>query len=69
MRLLTEYLEHALTFERMASEEENVELRLRFEAQAAAYRKLVAERAARYGLPPPSPPPRIIHQPTSRAQG
>jgi hypothetical protein len=29
---------------------------LRFEEQAAAYRKLVAERAARYGLPPPSPP-------------
>jgi hypothetical protein len=56
MKLLTEYLEHALTFERMASEEENPELRLRFEAQAAAYRKLAAERAARYGLPAPSPP-------------
>jgi hypothetical protein len=56
MKLLTEYLEHALTFERMASDEENTELRLRFEEQAAAYRKLVAKRAARYGLPPPSPP-------------
>jgi hypothetical protein len=27
MKLLTEYLEHALTFERMASDEENTELR------------------------------------------
>ena len=57
MRLLTEYLEHALAFERMASEEDNAELRLHFEAQATAYRRLAAERAAKYGLPPPSPPP------------
>jgi hypothetical protein len=57
MRLLTEYLEHALTFERLAAEETNLELRNHFEVQATAYRKLVSERAARYGLPPPSPPP------------
>jgi hypothetical protein len=63
MRLLTEYLEHALTFERMASEEENAELRRSFEAQAVAYRKLASERAARYGLPQPSPPPRRPQQP------
>lgn len=31
---------------------------LQFEKQAEAYRKLVAERAARYGPPAPSPPPR-----------
>jgi len=67
MKLLTEYLEHALTFERMASEEENAELRLRFEEQAAAYRKLAAERAARYGLPPPSPPARSINKLKSRS--
>jgi hypothetical protein len=58
MKLLTEYLEHALTFERLAAEETNLELRNRLEMQAAAYRKLVSERAARYGLPPPSPPVR-----------
>ena len=57
MKLLTEYLEHALTFERLAAEESNPELRKHFETQATAYRKLASERAARYGLPPPSPPP------------
>ena len=57
MKLLTEYLEHALTFERLAAEETNPQLRKCFEMQAVAYRKLVSERAARYGLPPPSPPP------------
>jgi hypothetical protein len=57
MKLLTEYLEHALTFERLAAEETNPDLRKCFEIQAVAYRKLVSERAAKYGLPPPSPPP------------
>jgi hypothetical protein len=56
MKLLTEYLEHALSFERMAAEETNPEVREQFEKQAAAYRKLVAERAVKYGLPAPSPP-------------
>jgi hypothetical protein len=56
MKLLTEYLEHALTFERMAAEETNPDVRAQFERQAAAYRKLAAERAARYGLPAPSSP-------------
>jgi hypothetical protein len=57
MKLLTEYLEHALTFERLAAEETNLELRNHLEMQAAAYRKLAAARAAKYGLPPPSPSP------------
>ena len=56
MKLLTEYLEHALTFERMAAHESNPEVKAQFEAQAAAYRRLAAERAARYGLPAPSSP-------------
>ena len=56
MKLLTEYLEHALAFERMASQENKPEIRAQFEQQAAAYRKLAAERAAKYGLPAPSPP-------------
>jgi hypothetical protein len=57
MKLLTEYLEHAISFERMAAQENNPEVRAQFQTQAAAYRKLVAERAARYGLPAPSAPP------------
>jgi hypothetical protein len=67
MKLLTEYLEHALTFERLAAEETNPELRKCFEMQAVAYRKLVSERAAKYGLPPPSPPP-VRPRPQSSTQ-
>jgi hypothetical protein len=57
MKLLSEYLDHALLFERLAAEENNSELRAQFEKQAGAYRNLVAERAERYGLPPQSAPP------------
>jgi hypothetical protein len=39
----------------MAAEELNPEVKSQFENQAKAYRKLAAERAAKYGLPPPSP--------------
>lgn len=56
MKLLTEYLEHALTFERLAAEESNPQTKLQFEKQAASYRKLAADRARKYGLPLPSPP-------------
>jgi hypothetical protein len=58
MKLLTEYLEHALTFERMAAEETNPDVRKKFEGQAAAYPKLATERAAKLGLPAPSAPPK-----------
>ena len=58
MKLLVEYLEHAATFERMAAQENDPQVRAQFEKQAAAYRKLATERAARYGLPAPSLPPR-----------
>lgn len=56
MKLLNEYLDHAITFERMAAEEQKPEIKAQFEQQAKAYRTLAAERAARYGLPAPSPP-------------
>jgi hypothetical protein len=46
MKLLNEYLDHALTFERMADEESNPVVKAQFEAQAVAYRKLAAERAS-----------------------
>ena len=56
MKLLNEYLDHALSFERMTSEENNPEVRAQFERQAAVYRKLAAEPAEKYGLPAPSLP-------------
>jgi hypothetical protein len=63
MKLLTEYLDHAVSFERMAAQENNPEVRVQFEKQAAAYRNLAAERAARYGLPAPSVPSHDLKSP------
>ncbi|MBR0695932.1 hypothetical protein [Bradyrhizobium lablabi] len=57
MKLLTEYIEHALRFERLAAEERDPSVKAQFLEQAKEYRKLAAERAERYGLPPPSPSP------------
>jgi hypothetical protein len=56
MKLLAEYLEHAIQFERLAAGENDPALKAQFEYQANAYRKLAAKRAEQYGLPPPSPP-------------
>jgi hypothetical protein len=56
MKMLSEYIEHALSFERMAEDESDPTLRAQFQNQAAAYRKLAADRAASYGMPPPSVP-------------
>jgi prephenate dehydrogenase len=53
MKMIAEYLENALKFERMAAEEHNAELKAALEKQAASYRKLAAERASKLGLPPP----------------
>jgi hypothetical protein len=56
MKMIAEYLEHAIQFERMADEEKNPDLRAQFNKQAAAYRKLAADRAKMLGLKePPSP--------------
>jgi hypothetical protein len=49
--LLTQYIDHALTFERMADAEPNQGLKADFERQASAYRRLAAKRAKRLGLP------------------
>ena len=54
MKMIVEYIEHALTFERLAAEEHNQELKAELASLARAYRKLVAERAKQFGLPPPS---------------
>ena len=53
MKMVAEYLEHAINFERMAAEEANPEIKAVFEKQAAAYRKLAGERAKQFGLDDP----------------
>jgi hypothetical protein len=56
MKLLTEYLERAISLERLAAGEEDSSFKSELLKQAAAYRKLAAKRASDYGLPLPSPP-------------
>jgi len=56
MKLLTEYLERAVSLERLAANEQESRFKRELLHQAEAYRKLAAKRAADYGLPPPSPP-------------
>jgi hypothetical protein len=48
--------------ERMAAQENDPEIKAQFENQAMAYRKLAADRAARYGLPAPSPTQELNRQ-------
>jgi hypothetical protein len=47
MKMIAEYLENALKFERMAAEEKNLELKTALEKQAISYRKLAADRASK----------------------
>ena len=53
VKMIAEYLEHALNFERMAADEKNPEIKAVFEKQAAAYRKLIADRNRQFGLDDP----------------
>jgi hypothetical protein len=53
MKMVAEYLEHAIEFERMAAGEANPEVKAVFAKQAATYRKLAADRAKKYGLDDP----------------
>jgi ABC-type Zn uptake system ZnuABC Zn-binding protein ZnuA len=53
MKMLAEYLDTAMKFERMAAVENDPKLKAEFEKQAAAYRKLVEKRATEYGLKTP----------------
>jgi hypothetical protein len=58
MKMVAEYLEKAHTFERMAAAETDAALKADLAKQAAAYRKLAAERAKKLNLPmPPKFPP------------
>ena len=56
VKMIAEYLEHALNFERMAAEASNPALKESLRKQAIAYRQLAAERAERLGLPQPRQP-------------
>jgi hypothetical protein len=56
MKLLSQYLDHALKFESLAAAESNPELNAALAGQARAYRKLASQRAAKLGLPQPSAP-------------
>src|SRR5687767_8638611 len=53
VKMIAEYLEHALQFEKMAAEESDPALKEALKNQAVAYRKLARERAERQGLPLP----------------
>jgi hypothetical protein len=52
MKLIAEYIERAEHFERLADDESNSVLKEQLLKQAAAYRKLARERAARLGRQP-----------------
>jgi hypothetical protein len=53
MKMIAEYLENALHFERMAAEATDPALKEALRKQSVAYRKLAAERAERLGMSGP----------------
>jgi hypothetical protein len=56
MKMLTEYLERAIEFEKLAASEQDGPFKEQLAKQAASYRKLAIKRAEELGLPMPSPP-------------
>jgi hypothetical protein len=56
MKLVTEYLEQAVHFERMAAEATDPKLKESLTKQAEAYHKLAAKRATQIGMAPPERP-------------
>jgi hypothetical protein len=54
MKMIAEYLDHALQFEQLAASESNLDLKATFLKQAEDYRKLAATRAAQLGVSDPS---------------
>jgi hypothetical protein len=52
VKLVAEYLEQAVNFERMAAEATDPKLKESLQDQAAAYRQLADKRAAELKLPP-----------------
>jgi hypothetical protein len=58
MKMIAEYLEHAIQFERMAAEAIDPKFKEQLTKQAETYRKLAADRARKVGLElPPNLPP------------
>jgi hypothetical protein len=56
MKLVSEYLQDAINFEQMAAKAEEGPFKQSLLQQAAAYRKLAAQRAEALGVPlPPDP--------------
>lgn len=53
MKLVAEYLDRAMQFERMAEETSDPKVKAQFLQQSAAYRKLAAKRAAQLNVPRP----------------
>jgi hypothetical protein len=53
MKLVAEYLDRAMQFERMAEEASDPKLKTQFLQQCEAYRKLATKRAANLNAPPP----------------
>jgi hypothetical protein len=53
VKMIAEYLEHALQFEKMAKDETDAALKEQLIKQAEAYRNLAEERARRLDLPAP----------------
>jgi hypothetical protein len=53
VKLIAEYLDRALQFERMAEYSQDPKLREQLLQQSVAYRKLASKRALQLGLPPP----------------
>jgi predicted ATPase with chaperone activity len=53
VKMVAEYLEHALQFERLADLEDNPTVKADLRKQAVAYRKLATERGKKLGLKPP----------------
>ena len=52
MKLVAEYLERSVQFERMAAEADDPDLKQQLLEQATAYRKLAEKRAALLGKAP-----------------
>jgi hypothetical protein len=53
VKMIAEYLEHALQFERIAAEATDPALKASLIKQSLAYHKLAVERAERLNLPRP----------------
>jgi hypothetical protein len=56
VKLVTEYLEHAVHFEQLAAEAKDPKLKADLEKQAVAYHQLAAKRAIELGIPLPHRP-------------